>query len=72
MPVICHMPLLGSYHPAIGMRYCVGAAVEFSMQPDKGRSMFRSSSILDDQMLVDSTDDDWHKLHDVRVNGQVI
>ena len=66
------MPLLGDQHPAIGMRSCFGASVEVTLHSDKeDRALLRPSSVLDDQMLVDSTDEDWNRMHDVRVNGQV-
>uniref|UniRef100_F7BIJ9 B30.2/SPRY domain-containing protein n=1 Tax=Ciona intestinalis TaxID=7719 RepID=F7BIJ9_CIOIN len=58
----------GGLHPAVGM-HSGGESVKLCVLPE---DLWKNPSVVDDFMLVDGTEEDWMKVHDVKINGQVI
>ncbi|XP_002130328.2 SPRY domain-containing protein 3-like [Ciona intestinalis] len=58
----------GGLHPAVGM-HSGGESVKLCVLPE---DLWKNPSVGDDFMLVDGTEEDWMKVHDVKINGQVI
>ncbi|XP_002741480.2 SPRY domain-containing protein 3-like [Saccoglossus kowalevskii] len=60
--VMCALPA-GGFFPAIGM-HSVGEEVRLHMDADWVN--------IEEDMMIDSCEDEWARLNDVRVNGQVL
>ena len=58
---------VNGFHPVVGM-HSEGETAQLTVIPGLAPSI---DSTLDDFMLVDDAEEEWVKIHDVKVNGQV-